>query len=422
MTAMPSRHNGTSRRVVVIGAGIVGIACASYLQREGHEVLVLDPEPPGTQCSFGNAGGLSPGSCVPQALPGILRHVPRWLLDSEGPLVLRLSHLPHAIPWLLRFLAAARPRRVEEVSNALRALHRLTFDCYEPLVQDAGCADLIQRRGQIFLYETKASFAGAAHGLRLRRERGVQIEVLTPEELGQLEPAIARNYAYAVFLPEQGQCRDPYRLVKALAEHFVRQGGSIRQQRALDFELRPDGAHAVRTDHGEHSCDAIVVAAGAWSRALAAQLGSKVPLEAERGYHVTVHDPGVELRTQTMWTERAFVANPMLPGLRFAGTAEFAGLDKLPDMRRARVLLKFGKRMLPGLRTNEVSEWSGQRPATPDSLPVIGPSPHVPGVYYAFGHGHTGLIGASVTGRLIADLITGRPTAVNIKPYRVDRF
>ncbi len=166
----------------------------------------------------------------------------------------------------------------------------------------------------------------------------------------------------------------------------------------------------------------MVVAAGAWSRRLTAQFGSKVPLETQRGYHVTVVEPGVHPGLNVMWAERKFVATPMEIGMRFAGTAEFAGLDAPPDYRRARMLLEQGKRMYPGLNTEQVSEWMGHRPCLPDTIPVIGRSPHFAAVHYAFGHGHTGLTGASMTGRIIADLVAGRAPPIDIAPFRIERF
>jgi D-amino-acid dehydrogenase len=202
----------------------------------------------------------------------------------------------------------------------------------------------------------------------------------------------------------------------------VRDGGEIVRARVQGFELGPEGPRALETDAGRRPVDRVVIATGAWSGALTRQLGHPVPLESERGYHVTVADPGVTTRIQAMWVRRKFVATPMEMGMRFAGTVELAGLDAPPDERRAQVLLEHGRQMVPGLSTARVSTWMGHRPGLPDSLPVIGRSPRFANTYFAFGHGHTGLIAGATTGRIIAALIAERPPPVDVTPYRIDRF
>ncbi|MFP6742525.1 MAG: FAD-dependent oxidoreductase [Alphaproteobacteria bacterium] len=408
--------------VVVIGAGIVGMACAGYLQRDGHAVTVVDRVAPGEGCSFGNAGGMSPGSVVPLSMPGTSAQVMKWLFDPLGPLSLRPSYLPRLIPWLLRFKRAGSPERVEQISIALRALHEDLFECYDPLIRAAKAEDLIVRDGQMYVYQSEESFRQDAAGRDLRRARGVVVEELDSDQIREREPALAPIFERAAFFPEHGHCRDPHALVRRLAEQFQRAGGTILRRHVNGFEIGPDGPTRLHADGGDIDCSALVIAAGAWSHRLAARLGSKVPLETQRGYHVTVADPGVAPRRIVMWADRKFMATPMEHGLRFAGTAEFAGLDAPPDYRRARALLDHGRIMYPGLKDEHVSEWMGHRPCLPDSLPVIGRSPRFPAVHYAFGHGHTGLTGASMTGQFIADLVAGRPPVIDVAPFRVDRF
>ncbi|CAN5280569.1 FAD-binding oxidoreductase [soil metagenome] len=413
---------GDRRRATVIGAGIVGVCCASYLQREGFDVEIVDFAEPGTQCSFGNAGGICPGSCVPIAMPGMLRKVPGWLLDPEGPLHIRLAYLPQALPWLLRFLACGRKEEVRRISRDMRALNRPTFECYEPLLRAAGCADLIEHRGQLFVYEDPKGVDADGFGLSLRREQGVKIEILNQDELRQLEPSLAPFFQRGVFLPEQGQCKNPGRLVAALAEHFVRQGGRLIRATVKGFNISDGGPEQLVTDNGNVPIETLVVAAGAWSGELARQLGSRVPLESERGYHAMAEGADAGLKIQTIWADRKFVATPMETGLRFAGTVEFAGLKRPPDMRRADILLAQGRRMFPNLEVGAVSRWMGHRPGLPDTIPVISRSPRYRNVFHAFGHGHMGLIGGSVTGKLIAEMAAGRPPSIDVLPYRIDRF
>ena len=422
--ADPTIISGRKGRVTVIGAGIIGVCSANYLLREGFEVEVIDPIVPGSpdQCSYGNAGGICPGSCIPNAMPGVARQIPRWLADPEGPIGLRLLHLPHALPWLVRFLMAGRRARVVEIADAMRALHRLTFEAYEPLLKAAGCENLIQRRGQLFVYEDPKGPEKSGFSIALRRERGVQVDVLSRDELRQLEPALGPQFHRGVFLPEQGQCANPGRLVAQLAEHAARQGARFIRAKALGFTPGPSGPIAVKTDSGDHPVQQIVIAAGAFSGSLAAQLGTRVPLESERGYHVMVNSADSKLRIQTISAERKFVAAPMQDGLRLSGVVEFAGLKARPDMRRADILLKQGRQMFPGLDTSAVKTWMGHRPGTPDSIPVIERSPLHSNVILAFGHGHQGMIGGAVTGRIVAALAAGRPPPIDLFPYRSDRF
>ncbi|PZR44879.1 MAG: FAD-dependent oxidoreductase, partial [Stutzerimonas stutzeri] len=283
------------KQITIIGAGIVGIATACYLRRDGHEVTVVDMNPPGEYCSFGNAGILSPGSCAPQALPGILWKVPGYLADPLGPLTVRWSYLPRAAPWLLRFIANSRRARVERIADALRALLKQTFDAYGPLVKHAGVTDLIRQTGYLVVYESEDAYRGDALAWQLRRDRGVAMEELGAQAIQRFAPALAKIYRCGLYLPEQGYVADPGRLTKALAAQFQRDGGEILQRKVLDIELGPAGPTALVTGAGRVSVETLVVCAGVHSNELTSKLGDPVPIEAERGYHVTFSDPRVEL-------------------------------------------------------------------------------------------------------------------------------
>ncbi|PSJ55996.1 hypothetical protein C7I84_21935 [Mesorhizobium ephedrae] len=412
-------------KVTVIGAGIVGVCSANYLLKQGFEVEVIDPALPGSedQCSYGNAGGICPGSCIPNSMPGVLKNVPKWLMDPEGPLYVRLAYLPHALPWLLRFLAASRKSRVEEIAAAMRSLHRYTFDCYEPLMKEAGCEELLQKRGQLFVYESEDGPAKGAYGLSLRRNHGVRVEILDADQIRQLEPALAPIFKSAVYLPEQGQCPNPGRLVARLAEHAARQGARFIRARVRGFETGPNGASAVLLEGGERRpVDQVVLAAGAWSAELARQLGDRIPFETERGYHVMIGGAETGLRIQTISADRKFVASPMEEGLRIAGNVEFSGLKMPPNFFRADALLRQARPMFRKPIEGEVKRWMGHRPGTPDSIPVIDRARHAPNVIYAFGHGHQGLIAGSVTGRVVAEMAAGQKTLIDLTPFKAGRF
>ena len=412
--------------VVVIGAGIVGLCCATYLQRDGHKVVVVDPGGPGEGTSYGNAGGLNGSSIVPVAMPGVLAKVPHWLLDPEGPLSIRLRYLPQLLPWLYRFVRAGQPDLVRAQARSLRGLLAPTVDMHRALAASVGAADLIQRSGLLVVYRGEAGFAADSPAMRLRAENGVKIDELNQDELRQTEPTLSPVYTRARFISENGYVRDPLRLSQALAEALVANGGEIRRERAEGFSFAGGKVDAVLTNTGRVPASALVLAAGAHSKNLAARLDEKVPLDTERGYHAMIKSPEVAPRLPIMDAEAKFVATPMEGGLRMAGTVEFAGLDAPPDWRRARVLLRHGQTMFPGLPRAvaevRVALWMGFRPSMPDSLPVIGPTRRYANAFLAFGHGHVGLIGAPMTGRVIADLIAGRPPAIDVAPFSAARF
>ncbi len=409
--------------VTVIGAGIVGVCCALYLQRAGFRVTILDERPPAEGCSFGNAGILSPSACVPIAEPGMLWKVPRYLADPLGPLAIRPGYFLQALPWFLRFLREGRPARIRRNSRAMAALYAGCFDAYAPLLKEAGAEDLIRRSGALLVSKEKGKGeVGGELANALRAAAGIKAEPLGRDELRQLDPALSPEFKGGILFPDIGHSVNSFRLARTLAERVVRNGGTILRLRVTGFAFGANGPSALRTAEGEVPIGALVIAAGAWSRVLAAQLGTELPLEAERGYHVMLPDPGVAPRLPVSYSGRGFYATPMENGLRFAGTAEFAGIDAPPDDRRAKALLRLGKDMYPALNTAGVTEWMGCRPSFPDSLPVIDRSPHFPAVHFAFGHSHWGLMGAAVTGKLIAGLVAGKPSSIDLAPYRATRF
>jgi D-amino-acid dehydrogenase len=411
-----------AKTITILGAGIVGIATASWLRRDGHDVTVVDERPPGEYCSFGNAGILSPGSCVPQALPGVLFKVPNYLKDPLGPLAIRKNYFLKALPWFVRLTLASRLSRVEQIADALRPLLKQTFDAYAPLTANAGIADMIRKTGYAVAYARRQSYVNDALAWRLRRERGVIVEEISATELRQKLPGLAGDYEMGLYLPEQGYVLNPERLTKALAEQLQRDGGRVLRRKVLDIEVSPDGPRALVTDQGNLPVETLVICAGAHSHEFTAKFGDAVPLEAERGYHVTYSDPRHTLPMPVFLPEHKVFVTPMEMGLRIAGQSEFAGVNAEPNYGRADVLKRQMQKFFPGISEGDSTQWMGRRPSLPDSLPVIGPATRVPNVWYAFGHGHVGLCGGASTGRLIAEMIGGRPTNIDAAPFSAGRF
>jgi len=414
---------GNGPKAVVVGAGMIGVCCALFLQRDGYSVTLIDRQGPGEGASYGNGSMLTCEAVVPIQTPGIVWRVPGMLLDPLGPLSVRWGYLPRLVPWLTRFLRESRWPRVEAASIALACLLDQALLDFDPLLRQAGAEAMVRRTGFLMVYESEAGFRRAAPLIDLQRRRGVEMEILDAATLRSREPKLAPIFARAIHYPEVAQALDVFRLVQVLAESFAAQGGTLRREEVRDFAFASDTkVEAVVTDRGRHPCDILVVAAGAWSRSLVRRLGSDTLLDTERGYSVLMPDPGVVPNTPLYSTERGIVFSPMAIGLRVAGTVELGGLEAPPDWRRADVLLTHARRWLPGLNTEGVEPWIGFRSSMPDSVPVISGSPHYDNAFFAFGHGHGGIGLGARTGRLIADLAAGRAPNIDMAPYRVDRF
>lgn len=409
--------------IVVLGTGIVGTCSAAWLQRDGHRITFVAPLPPGEACSFGNAGSLSPSACLPVGLPGMWKQAPRWLADPDGPLRIHPAYLPRVLPWLLRFVRASSPREVVRIATALRGLLAPIFDCYGPLLAHAKAEHLVRRTGCLYVYSSSDAAARWRWGMDLRRSLQVELRDVEADELAALEPDLRGRFRFGLLAPDNGSTVDPAALVRALHAQCAADGARTLNASAVGFEVQGGRVRGVRLHSGGVlGCDGVVVAAGAWSGALARDLGASVPLETQRGYHVTVQSSNLGLRHTVMAPEYNLMVNPMAMGLRLAGSVEFAGLRRPPDYRRADVLLAKGREMFPHLDTSRTSRWMGHRPCLPDSLPVIGRAPRIENAWLAFGHGHVGMCGGASTGREIAHLVAGRAPQVDLEPFSPGRF
>lgn len=409
-------------KVIVVGAGIVGVCCAAYLQRQGHDVVLVDRGAPGEGCSLGNSGGFGVGLVAPLSTPGQLLRIPRLLLDPRQPLSVAPSQFVRLLPWFIRFLANSRPGRVAEIAAARHQLSAQAFNALDPLLEDAGAQSLLRRDGMLFVYVSRRSLERARYAWDMARRFGVKVHEIDGAEARDLEPALGPNVRHGVLFPDNGHTVNPLRLVQVLARRFAERGGKLRHETVVSIRIADDGKPQVDTNTQTHAADAVVLATGAWSRRFAAALGCDVPLAAERGYHAMVASPGVALRAPVTLSDRNVVLTPMEEGLRITGISEFAALDAPPNEERTDRIARQAGEFLPGLRTTGMTRWMGPRPSTPDSLPLIGPTPRHRSVYFAFGHSHMGLAWAAVTGKVIAEMVAGRPPSLDLAPYRPDRF
>jgi D-amino-acid dehydrogenase len=414
-------HGARVKTVVIIGAGVIGMATALALQRHGYRVTVVDPRPPGRGASCGNAATIANYHCIPLGTPAVLRRLPSLLLDPDSPLVIRWSYLAKLAPWLARFALSSRPRRVAAISDALAALQHHADSDYQPLLEMAHAEDLVVRHGCLYLYASAASYTRARPEIELRRSHGVPLEEVDADQIAKLEPNLAAVYHRGLLFPGASHLRDPLSLVERFAHALTQRGGALINAEATAIERDGEDGVLIRTSGATLAGACVVVAAGAWSRPFARQVGDAIPLDTERGYHIMFPGAQTLLSRPVGWAEMGFYMTPLADGLRAAGTVEFAGLDAPLNSERTRFLARGARKLLPQL-DHPVSEWLGFRPSLPDSLPVIGPSPRNRRVFYAFGHGHLGITLAGVTGRMVADMIDERRTVVDPAPYRPGRF
>jgi D-amino-acid dehydrogenase len=411
--------------VHIIGAGIIGVSAAVFLQRQGFKVTVIDRVPPGEGCSFGNAGGIAFAEIMPTIHPKVLRKLPGWLMDPLGPLTIRWQHLPKALPW---FMAAARnavPSRFARITDLRAQLGLRAVADFETVLKHAGTRDLIIYQEALRVYDSSAQFSAEADERAIKARHGYPVTVYSGDEAREMEPALSPRITHAATHGGWYHVRNPERVVKAIAAQVGRDGGVFVQDDVAGFESSSGRVTGLRLkEKGAVAVDQLVICAGAYSGLLAKQLGERVLLEAERGYHMVLPEPGVSLSRTLTYARTPGAATPMDTGLRLAGTDEFAGLDAPPNYARADKLWSLFKMILPDLNLpNEMTtRWMGRRPGTPDSLPVIGPSQHFANVFYGFGHGHMGLTWGPTTGRLIAELMTQKNSNIDLSAFRINRF
>lgn len=418
---------------VIIGAGIVGACTALALLREGHQVTILEPGSPGGEqaASYGNGCWLSPMSVIPPAVPGTWKKVPGFIADPLGPLAIRWSYLPRVLPWLAQYLAAGwTEAKVQKTAFALRAMLQDAPALHAALAAEAGVGHLIERRGLMYIYPSRAEFEAEAMAWRVRKATGIEWVELSADELRQREPALDRRYGFAALVEEGGHCRDPGAYVAALVALAEAEGAKRVRAHASGFRIEAGRLKAIETNGGEIAADRAVISAGAYSKPLAAAAGDALPLESERGYHAMIAPvPGEELvgpRTPLMPSDGKMSITMTDRGLRCAGQVEIAGIEAAPNWKRAEILRDHLLRSFPGLPRDLPAErikvWMGHRPSMPDGLPCIGLACATNDIVHAFGHGHVGLVAGPRTARMVAAILAGRTPEIDPQPYSPGRF
>ncbi|MDQ2090166.1 NAD(P)/FAD-dependent oxidoreductase [Marimonas arenosa] len=411
------------KTIAIIGAGIVGVSTAIWLQREGHDVILIEREAQaGEGTSFGNGGVLASCSVVPVTVPGLIRKAPKMLFSPNQPLFLKWGYLPRLAPWLLKYLRHGNETDVRRIAAAVKGVVGDSLNDHLALAEGTGAEKWIVPSDYLFLYRDRAHYDGDAFGFRIRRDLGFSWDELEGQALRDYDPTYSDAVGFAARFGDHGRITDPGQYVKDLAKHAVSQGARMVRATVTDFARDNGQITGVRTETETIPCDGAVLATGAWSKVLGEKLGLKVPLESERGYHLELWEPNVMPRAPVMVASGKFVMTPMDGRLRLAGIVEFGGLDAPASKAPFALLKRQLKEVLPQLTWKEETEWMGHRPAPADSIPAIGEVPGIKGAWLGFGHHHIGLTGGPKTGKLLAQMIAGKTPNVDVEAYSPSRF
>ncbi len=405
--------------IAVIGAGVVGLTIALELIDAGRDVVLVDPGAPGMGASHGNAGTIAGYAVSPVGTPDVLRSLPSLMFSRTSPLAIRHAALPSLMPWLLRFLRQSLPAAANHNAQAIAALLDGATERWDDLALRVAGAGILQRRGCLYLYETTPAFTAAGAEMAKRRALGVEVDLIGPDRLAELEPGLPKGMGGGAHFPGATFLDDPGRMMGLIAAAVLPKARLLTAQ-AMRLTRGPDGV--VVEGPGLHlHARRVVIAAGAHSRALALSAGDRIPLDTERGYHVEWDMPEPLLSRPTCPTARGFYFCPMAGRLRVAGMVELGGLHLPPSAHRVQKLVDGARAFFPDLGEPD-RHWMGFRPSLPDSLPVIGPSTGGAEVIHAFGHGHLGVTLAPVTASIVSAIVAGRSPGIDITHYRPGRF
>ena len=407
-------------KIGIVGAGIQGVSNALFLQKKGFDVTIFDRDNPGAQAaSYGNAGHFSPYACVLMNRPDIISDVPAMLLSSTGPLALKWNYLPKMIPWLTQFLRNCTTKRMMHTAKNMHQILDLALSAYDELFDDIAIDDLVEKKGILYIWNDQNSKSRKLE-IDVRNELGVDQQVVSPKEIHDLEPNIKPFYHGGVYYRYGRHARNPKKILLKLFDLFLQKGGKFLKMNVKDINFEEEKP-TVETESQRYIFDKLVIACGAFSKKLTDNLGEKIPLDTERGYHVHFKNCDHLLTRPVIFQNRGFGITPMEQGLRVVGTVEFGGLKNPLSKSRVKNLINNAKYMLGDLPEHE-DEWLGFRPTLPDFLPVMGPSKNYKNIFYCFGHHHLGWTLGPISGKIISGMIAKENTNLNLSPYSSTRF
>jgi glycine/D-amino acid oxidase-like deaminating enzyme len=404
----------------IIGSGIQGISNALFLQKKGFTVTLFDRDEPGSPvASYGNAGHFSPYASVPINRPDVLADVPAMLLSSTGPLALKWNYVPKMIPWFLQFIKNCSTKKMMHTAKNMHQILDLALPAYDELFDEIELEGLVEKKGILYIWNNQNSKSRELE-IKVRNELGVDQQVVTPNEIHDLEPNIKPIYHGGVYYQYGRHARNPKKILLKLFDLFLKKGGKFLKMDIKDINFN-DEKPVIKSDMQSFLFDKIVIACGSFSKKLTDNLDEKIPLDTERGYHVHFKNCDHLLSRPVIFQNRGFGITPMEQGLRVVGTVEFGGLDNPLSKSRIKNLINNAKYMMGDLPEHE-DEWLGFRPTLPDYLPVIGPSKKHKNVFYCFGHHHLGWTLGPISGKIISGMIAEKNTNIDLKPYSSLRF
>lgn len=407
---------------IVLGAGIVGTSVALHLVKRGLSVALIDRRGPGEETSYGNTGVIVGASVFPTAFPRSLKKLIQVALKRAPEANYHLGDLLKVAPWLISYFNFSSPEKLKESAVKLRPLMSHAVAEHKLLLAESGAMKYLRETGWITLYRTDAAFDAMQPQLEFGAQIGVAAQPLDLNGTLALEPSLNPVFRHALMWPDVASLSNPLMVTRAYAARFQALGGVLLKGDARKVH-RAEGRWRVDTEEGPIDAANAVVALGPWSPDVLAPLGIKVPLGIKRGYHRHFNAKGnAALSRPIIDTEIGYALTPMEQGIRLTTGAEFADRDAPPTPVQFDRLMPRAKELFPLGEPNEAEPWLGRRPNMPDSLPVLGRAPGQDGLWLAFGHGHWGLTMAGVTGRLIAEMMTGATPFVDPVPYRAERF
>ncbi len=410
--------------VIVLGAGIVGVCCALELRRRGMAVTLVDRQAPGMETSMGNAGVLARSSLMPFNHPGLWGQLPRLLKNDTVQFRYRWPYLASNLGWAARFLMSARTSVFQETARALDGLIRLSAPEHLKLLDESGARHRLRDTGWMYLYRTAAAWNGGALARRTFAQYDVPTRELDPATLAELEPALSPIFHRALWIQGSYSVDDPHEVVAAYAGLFQREGGTIKRMNAAAIRRDGDGWTVQATNASDSlSASRLVVALGPWSKALLKTTGIHLPMAFERGYHMHYSGrEGARVTRPVYDTGGGYVLSPMARGLRLSTGVELNACEApaRPDQldlaeQRAREAFPLGDRL-------DAAAWLGRRPTLPDSRPMIGEAPRLPGLWLALGHQHIGFSTAPGTAKILAELMLDGDSASSHAAFRPGRF
>ncbi|WP_295847455.1 FAD-dependent oxidoreductase [Tardiphaga sp.] len=409
--------------VLVLGAGMVGVSAALHLQARGRNVVLIDKhERAGEETSYGNAGLIECASVFPYMFPRDFSQLLKYALNRSPDVHYHLDALPGFLPWMMRYFLNSSPAGALRSAMAALPLIQRSLSEHEALIEEAGVPDLLRRTGWIKLFRAETSLAKGIRELERDRAYGVTGDVLDAAAIAVREPNLSGDFAGAIHWPAPGFIPDPGGLAKAYAALFLRKGGRFIAADARTL-VQGDGGWRVAGPNGALVGRDVVVALGPWSDQIFRPLGYDIPLRTKRGYHLHLAPSGnAVLHHPVLDSDRGYLLAPMNRGIRLTTGAEFARRDAPPTPVQIERTLPMARAMFPLGDPIESQPWMGSRPCLPDMLPVISRAPRHKGLWFDFGHQHHGLTLGPVSGRLLADMITGQSPFTDPKAFSVERF